>query len=76
MLRTEAKQAQKADRSLLGFFPLDEVDGLSSWTTDQLLEEVLRRSAHDLGAMERMRHMMLRASLTAIDRALAPDREA
>lgn len=76
MLQTEARQAQKADPSLQGFYPADESDGLSGWTTDQLLEEVLRRSAHDLRAMERMRHMMLRASLAAIDRASGPDREA
>ena len=76
VLQTQTKHAQKVGESLRGFFPTDEVDSLSAWNADQLLEEVLRRHAGDLTAMGRMRDMMLRASLIAIDRASAPDKEA
>jgi hypothetical protein len=73
--QTAAKHVQTAEDSLRGFFPADETGGLSAWNTDELFQEVLNRSADDLGAIERMRHMMLRATLAAIDRTSVPEGE-
>lgn len=63
--QTEAKHVQTADESLRGFFPADEAEGLSSWTTDQLFTEVLSRSADDATALRRMHSVLLEAILAA-----------
>ena len=73
--QTAAKRVQAAEESLRGLFAADETGSLSAWSADELFQEVLNRSADDLGAIERMRHMMLRATLAAIDCTSAPERE-
>lgn len=42
--------------------------GLDAWSSDQLLGEVLERSAEDAPALRLMQGKVLRALLTAIDR--------
>ena len=50
------------------------VKSLDEWTADQLLAEVLQRSADNLQALRRMQSTMLRALLIAIDRESASGR--
>ena len=64
--QTAAKLVQTRDESLSGFFPADEEDGLSAWTSDQLLQEVLRRTADDAPALRRMQETVLKALLAAL----------
>jgi hypothetical protein len=63
---TGAKHAQKTEDALRGIFLADEADGLGAWNTDQLLEEVLQRSAGDAPALQRMQEIILRALLAAV----------
>lgn len=73
---------QAADDTWLAFFlaPDSEEEpstraeamGLDAWTTEQLLAEVVQRSAEDPPALRRMQGDVLQALLTAIDRQSAP----
>lgn len=57
--QTEAKNPATTSERPRGFYPA--ADGLSHWTTDQLLEEILQRRANDAPALRRMQESILRA---------------
>ena len=48
-------------------------NNLDAWTTDQLLDEALARSAADIPALRLIQDVILRALLTAHDREPATD---
>ncbi len=50
------------------------VKSLDEWTADQLLAEVLERSAENPQALRRMQSTVLRAALIAMDRESASGR--
>ncbi len=64
--QTAVKHVQTPDESLRVFCLADEEDGLRDWTSDQLLQEVLQRSADDAPALRRMQETVLKALLAAV----------
>lgn len=71
------------EESLQSFFLAGEsnsptqIKGLDRWSADDLLCEIVRRSADDVAALRTTQEHVLRALLTAIDRdALAPGSQA
>jgi hypothetical protein len=64
--QTAAKHVQTPDESLSGFFLADEADGLGAWTSEQLFQEVLQRSADDAPVLRRMQETILKALLAAV----------
>ncbi len=64
--QTAVKHVQTPDESLRAFFLEDEEDGLRAWTTEQLFQEVLQRTADDAPALRRMQETILKALLAAV----------
>ncbi len=68
---TQRPETSGVEESWQAFFAVSDptaVKSLDEWTADQLLAEVLQRSADNQQARRRMQSMMLRALLIAIDR--------
>ena len=63
--RTAAKHVQTTDESSQGFSLADEADGLRAWTSDELFQELLTRSADDAPALRRMQEDILKALVAA-----------
>jgi len=83
-LAQQNRSSEATDQeSLQSFFlaresnPPTPLQGLDRWSADELLCEVVRRSADDVPALRTAQEHVLRAILTAIDRdALGPGTQA
>ncbi len=74
---TQGLETSGVEESWRAFFAASDptaVKSLDEWTADQLLAEVLERSADNPQALRRMQSMMLRTLLIAIDRESASSR--
>ena len=70
----ETSEVEESWRAIFAASDPTAVRSLDEWTADQLLAEVLERSAGNPQALRRMQSTMLRALLIAIDRESASGR--
>ncbi len=80
--QTHSSQAAEEESGLALFLacetnPSTQLTGLNHWSADELLGEIVRRSADDVPALRTTQEHVLRALLLAIDReTLGPGSQA